>query len=56
MTKKPSSMLLNVVIAIAAVVGLFVLGSWLLQARSDTDEVSAGKSTQISEVSLRPRC
>ncbi len=56
MTKKPSSMLLNVIVAVTAVFGLFVLGSWLLQARSDTDEISAGKSTQISEVSLRPRC
>lgn len=56
MTKKPSNMLLNVVIAIATVFGLFVLGSWLLQARSDTDEGNAGKSTQVSEVSLRQRC
>ena len=58
MTKKPSDMLLNVAIAIAVVLGLFVLGSWLLQVRSDseTDDVSAGKSIQISEVNLRPRC
>ena len=51
-------MLLNVAIAIAVVLGLFVLGSWLLQVRSDseTDDVSAGKSIQISEVNLRPRC
>ena len=30
MTKKPSNMILNVVIAVAAVFGLFVLGSWSL--------------------------
>lgn len=56
MSKRPSNLLLNIVIAIAAVFGLFVLGSWLLQAQSDTEEGSAGKSTQISEASLRPRC
>ena len=56
MTKKPSNMLLNVVIAIAALLGLFILGSWLLQAQSDTDDASAGQSTQVGEVSLRQSC
>ncbi len=47
-------MLLNVVIAIAITLGLFVLGSWLIQVRSDsgTDDFSAGQSIQISEVTL----
>ena len=52
MTKKPSNMLLNVVIAIAALFGLFILGSWLLQAQSDADEVNAGELAPVSEASL----
>lgn len=57
MTKKPSNMILNVVIAVAAVFGLFVLGSWSLQARSGTDEGNVSKSTSAISVSgnLRQR-
>ena len=38
MTKRPSNMLFNVVIAVVAALGFFVLGSWLLQLWPDADE------------------
>ena len=38
MTKRPSNMLFNVVIAVAAILGFFVLGSWLIQLWPDADE------------------
>ncbi len=38
MAKRPSNILLKVVIAISAILGIYVLGSWLLQLRPDTDD------------------